>query len=101
LAGSPVCTFDGKHKFTMGFTPFNSTAWPVSSEYGPVDTSGPAARQLQMMLSALAISPYMDTWMEGHSPFLGSSIDFVDWDATYPVLQAPESISFCMPLLAL
>ncbi|GIQ89318.1 hypothetical protein KIPB_011754, partial [Kipferlia bialata] len=101
LAGTPFSVYDGTHKikYPLAFSPFNTTAWSVSSEYGPVDTSGPAARQLEMMLSALAIVPYMDTWVERHAPFLSVHVDFADWDATYPVLQAPESISFCTPLL--
>ncbi|GIQ85180.1 hypothetical protein KIPB_006812, partial [Kipferlia bialata] len=101
LAGDPTSEYDGVYriKFPLVFSPFNQTAWPISSEYGPVDTSGPAAYQLEMLLSALAVRPYMDEWMDRNAPNMNVEVTFIDWTATYPILQAPESIAYCMPLV--
>ncbi|GIQ85148.1 hypothetical protein KIPB_006776 [Kipferlia bialata] len=100
LAGIPSTSQYDEHtmRFPLLFSPYNTTAWSMSSEFGPVDTTNPMAMQLEMMLSALAVVPYMNDWITRHGPYLDMKVSYLDWDNVYPMLQIPESISYCIPM---
>ncbi|GIQ81549.1 hypothetical protein KIPB_002524 [Kipferlia bialata] len=106
LAGVPACetVYNAQHaqNFTsiwLNYQPFNLTGWEISSEYGPVDMTGPAAMQLEMYLSAFAVAPWMSEWTRVHAPNFGIGGDYYDWASMYPLLQAPGTIVYNVPLV--
>ncbi|GIQ85484.1 hypothetical protein KIPB_007156, partial [Kipferlia bialata] len=106
LAGVPACEtlYNAHHGqndtfLWLDYSPFNLTGWEISSEYGPVDMEGPAAMQLEMFLSAFAVSPWITDWGHVHAPNFAIAGDYYDWASMYPILQAPGTIVYNVPMI--
>ncbi|GIQ80951.1 hypothetical protein KIPB_001834 [Kipferlia bialata] len=82
----------------LSYTPFNVTGWSIDSEYGPVDMEGPAAMQLEMYLSVFAVCPWLTEWTYDHAPYFGLAGDYYDWGSMYPLLEAPGTIVYNVPM---
>ncbi|GIQ89953.1 hypothetical protein KIPB_012574, partial [Kipferlia bialata] len=81
------------------YSTYNVTAWSVSSDFGPLSLDTPQALQLELMLAALGVVPYMNTWTETHAPYLPVKGSYYDWTGVYAMMQVPESVSFCIPMV--
>ncbi|GIQ81796.1 hypothetical protein KIPB_002815 [Kipferlia bialata] len=85
--------------FYMDYSPYNVTGWPVESSFGPVDMDSPMATQLEMFLSAFGVAPWLSQWTLDHAPNYGIKGDMFDWPAMYPLLLAPATIVYNVPMV--
>ncbi|GIQ81006.1 hypothetical protein KIPB_001898 [Kipferlia bialata] len=79
-------------------SPYNSTAWAISSEYGDLHLDTPQSQQLLMMLSALGVAPFVSQFTHDDAPFFGIQGDFFEYDLAKAFFDGPTTLVATIPL---
>ncbi|GIQ82596.1 hypothetical protein KIPB_003760 [Kipferlia bialata] len=105
LAGTPMAysqdldTGDTRMTFHLAFSPYNTTSWQGSSQFGEVVLGTPHSMQLEMLLSIKGVAPWMSEWSKAHGPNISLAGDYYDWDSYYAVLKEPQTLVWCVPMV--
>ncbi|GCA63431.1 hypothetical protein KIPB_009902 [Kipferlia bialata] len=79
---------------------YNSTAWEISSEYGPVATDSPQAHQLVTMLGALGVAPFVTDFTTVVAPEFGIAGGFLEYENAQAFFQGSTTVVVTIPLKA-
>ncbi|GCA62770.1 hypothetical protein KIPB_005712, partial [Kipferlia bialata] len=77
---------------------YNSTAWEVSSEYGPVAVDSPQSLQLLTMLGALGVAPFVTDFTTGHAPTFAIDGGFFGYDQAQAFFQGATTYVVTIPI---
>ncbi|GIQ84838.1 hypothetical protein KIPB_006409 [Kipferlia bialata] len=77
---------------------YNSTAWEVSSEYGPVAVDSPQAHQLLAMLGAIGVAPFVTDMTTDNAPEWMITGDYYDYDNQETFFDGATTFVVAIPL---